>query len=136
MKNKYFIFLCFSAAIVISTVYAQETPDEFEEDALEADDMPLTRRERDLAVAETAGGGGKGGGAAGGKVGWINFFKVSFFISPVSPIQHSISFNNPPSYSFVVSFKRPSRPEPLVESAVDSKRVSWVETLDEIQTYS
>lgn len=69
MKNKYFIFLCFSAAIVISTVYAQETPDEFEEDALEADDMPLTRRERDLAVAETAGGGGKGGGAAGGKVG-------------------------------------------------------------------
>lgn len=74
--KKIILFALFSA-IVISSIHAQEIPDEVEEDSFDDESsMPLTRHERDLAVAESVGGGGKGGGAAGGKVShFIHLFK-------------------------------------------------------------
>lgn len=71
IKNKYLFVLLFSAAIFMSVTAQEEDFDTAEdESALDSDEnIPLSRHERDLAVAESAGIGGGGGGAVGGKAG-------------------------------------------------------------------
>ena len=73
LKNKFLIALLFSAAILMSVIAQEDDFDTAEEDSFDEnsndENMPLSRHERDLAVAETAGIGGGGGGAVGGKAG-------------------------------------------------------------------
>lgn len=65
INNKYLFVLLFSAAIVYS-VNCQDNFDNSEDEQFENEEtMPLSRHERDLSVAETAGIGGGAGGAAG-----------------------------------------------------------------------
>lgn len=69
--NNLLLFLFFSAAIMMSVTsqgvdYAVQ--DELNDDSNDDQNMPLSRQERDLSVAESAGIGGGGGGSVGGKV--------------------------------------------------------------------
>ena len=71
VKSKFLLVLLFSAAIVIHVNCQEVDIDTAEEEIDNSEDqnMPLSRHQRDLAVAETAGVGGGAGGAAGGKAG-------------------------------------------------------------------